>query len=123
MPLKTVAPPAELIIVRASEIEPKDVQWTWDQVLVRGGLNLLAGIEGTGKSWLTLFIAAAISRGWALPGEDETDDRGRRWADYQGNIAVCDPRRVLIFNCEDTAEHVLVPFWHCPTPGVPAPRS
>lgn len=55
-------------IVRMSEIEPEHVTWLWYPYIPRGKLTLLEGDPGLGKSWVTMALAAFISRRIRLPG-------------------------------------------------------
>lgn len=55
-------------IVRMSEVEPEDVTWLWYPYIPRGKLTLLEGDPGLGKSWVTMALAAFISRRIRLPG-------------------------------------------------------
>jgi len=58
--------------VNLSDVIPEVVQWLWYPYIPRGKLTLLEGDPGIGKSWVTLAIATAISRGSMLPGQNET---------------------------------------------------
>jgi hypothetical protein len=61
------APPRQAVLVRLSDVEPEAVTWLWEPYIARGKLTLLEGDPATGKTWLALAIAAALSRGWSLP--------------------------------------------------------
>jgi putative DNA primase/helicase len=78
---------------RVSEIEREIVAWLWSGRIPRGKLTLVEGDPGLGKSWLTLAIAAAVSRGWPLPGEAE----GR------------EPASVILMNAEDGPSDTIRP--------------
>lgn len=52
-----------VVLVRLSEVSPEEVAWLWPGRLARGKLTLLVGEPGIGKSFLTLDIAARVSRG------------------------------------------------------------
>jgi putative DNA primase/helicase len=56
-----------LISRRASEIEPERVQWLWLGRIARGKHTIVAGEPGTGKSQLSIAIAAAITTGGEWP--------------------------------------------------------
>jgi hypothetical protein len=96
-----------LITVQLSEVERKEIDWLWYPYLVGGGFNLLAGVEGTGKSWLTLYLAGCLTRGWALPYEDVYDERGRRYWRTPEKTPVREASRVLFLSSEDSLEHVI----------------
>ena len=52
-----------LEIIKASEIEPKEVKWLWYPYIPFGKVTLLQGDPGDGKSKLMLSIAALLSNG------------------------------------------------------------
>jgi putative DNA primase/helicase len=77
----------------ASEIEPERVEWLWHGRIALGKHTCIAGEPGTGKSQLSIAIAAAISTG----GE---------WPCGEG----CAPLgSVIIFSAEDGAADTIVP--------------
>ena len=49
--------------VRASELEVRPVEWLWRGRVPRGGLTVLAGEPGLGKSLLSVWLASRLSRG------------------------------------------------------------
>ena len=55
-----------LEIIKASEIEPKEVKWLWYPYIPFGKVTLLQGDPGDGKSKLMLSIAALLSNGEML---------------------------------------------------------
>ena len=55
-----------LEIIKASEIEPKEVKWLWYPYIPFGKVTLLQGDPGDGKSKLMLSIAALLSKGEPL---------------------------------------------------------
>ena len=69
----TVSVPLE--VVKASEIEPKEVKWLWYPYIPVGKVTLLQGDPGDGKSKLMLSIAALLSKGEPLP-FTETEENG-----------------------------------------------
>ncbi len=54
-----------------SEVEPRNVEFSWFPYLVRGAVNLLEGDPGTGKTYLLCTVAACFSAGIPLPGQTE----------------------------------------------------
>ena len=54
-----------LEIIKASEIEPKEVKWLWYPYIPFGKVTLLQGDPGDGKSKLMLSIAALLSKGFS----------------------------------------------------------
>jgi len=81
----------QLILTPASTIAPKRAKWLWAGRIALGTLALLAGREGIGKSTITYWIAARITKG-ELPGEC--------WGK---------PRSVIVSATEDSWAHTIVP--------------
>lgn len=54
-------------LVKASTLKYLPVEWIWEQRIAVGKITILDGDPGTGKSGLTLDIAARLSRGTAWP--------------------------------------------------------
>ena len=82
-----------LSFVKASDVEPEQVEWLWKGRIARGKITILEGDPGTGKTTLALSLAACISNGDPLPGEQ---DGGR-------------PRTVIVFSGEDDIGDTLRP--------------
>ena len=74
-----------------ANITPRDVDFLWDPYFVRGAINLLEGDPNVGKTYLLCEIAAAISSGRPLPGQE----KGK-------------PANVLFMSAEDDPETTLV---------------
>lgn len=86
--------PTKRIIVLASEVTPRRVEWLWHDRIPIGKLTTFAGWGGLGKSFVTMDLAARISQGDEIPGA-------------QG---LCfDPASVLILNTEDDPDDTSVP--------------
>lgn len=79
---------------RADQIQPRPISWLWKDVILRGDITLLAGRPKTGKSQVTMSVAAIASTGAPWPAGDAD---GRR------------PRDVIIMSAEDAADYVIVP--------------
>jgi len=82
-----------LICRRASEIEPERIEWLWQDRIAVGKQTLIAGDPGTGKSQLSIAIAAAISTG----GE---------WPCAEGRALI---GSVIILSAEDGVADTIVP--------------
>jgi hypothetical protein len=80
-----------LSLTPASDIAPEAVQWLWRGRIAAGTIALLAGREGLGKSSVSWWVVARITRG-ELPGYCEGT-----------------PRNVLVSATEDSWAHVIVP--------------
>ncbi len=62
--------------VLLSDVVPTHVEWLWAGRIPLGKITMLEGDPGTGKSTLTLEIAARVSKGEALPGGEPNEPRG-----------------------------------------------
>ena len=82
---KRVDAASTLALRTLADVEPEVISFLWEGRLVRGKINLLVGDPGGGKSYVSLAIAAAVSRGRRLP-------------DHDGN---CISGSVIIWNGED----------------------
>jgi hypothetical protein len=50
-------------IVYLADLPPQPVEWLWQHRLAAGTLAMLSGEPGSGKTWVALAIAAALTRG------------------------------------------------------------
>jgi hypothetical protein len=80
-----VNPLAGLRLIRLADVERESVSWRWSGRLPEGKLVIEEGDPGTGKSWLSMAIATAVTVGAPLPGDTEQFE----------------PQNVLIFTAED----------------------
>ena len=55
------------LVVLASEVEQKPIDWIWPFHLARGKITLIEGDPGKGKGLITMDLAARLSRGGAMP--------------------------------------------------------
>ena len=76
----------EAIVHRLCDVMPEQLEWLWQDRIPLGKLTLLAGDPGLGKSFVTMDMAARVSRGAVWP-----DDSTKRQPIGS----------VVIFNCED----------------------
>jgi hypothetical protein len=93
-PARPKLDPDERLITLASEIEPRRVRWLWPDRIPIGKLTTFAGWGGMGKSFVTMDLAARISRGDEIPG--------------MGGECF-EPGNVLILNTEDDPDDTSVP--------------
>jgi putative DNA primase/helicase len=54
-------------LITADTIEPEGIDWIWPGWLAAGKLHLIAGSPGTGKTTISLSMAAIMTRAGALP--------------------------------------------------------
>lgn len=52
--------------------EPKELEFVWYPLIVKGNLNIIEGVGGTGKSFLTTWLLSAISTGSKMPFSDKS---------------------------------------------------
>jgi hypothetical protein len=84
-------PPKLVTLESVAGIKLRRVRWVWDGRIPQGGLTLLAGREGEGKSTVAIDIMARLTRG-TLEGE------------YYG-----EPKDVVIVATEDSFEYTIAP--------------
>ena len=85
----------KLELIRASEIDPKSVEWLWYPFIPYGKVTLVQGDPGDGKSTFLLTIAAMLTKGDPLPfTEPETPP---------------EPMCVIYQTTEDDADDTIVP--------------
>jgi putative DNA primase/helicase len=60
----------------AVDLEPRAVDWLWSGRVPLGMITMLAGDPKLGKSYVTLAMAAALSRGLPLPMSDRPNQPG-----------------------------------------------
>ena len=84
-----------LELIRASEIEPKEVKWLWYPYIPFGKVTLLQGDPGDGKSKLMLSLSALLSKGEALPFVDDEN--------------ALEPMSIIYQTTEDDADDTVVP--------------
>lgn len=84
-------PIRRLKVTRASDVVMRRIRWLWTLRIVLGGLTLLAGREGIGKSTVAAWLCAAVTRG-----DLEGELHGR-------------PRTVVYVNSEDARDYTIVP--------------
>lgn len=90
-PTKDV-PSFGLQMARGSDLSIRATRWLWDGWLARGEMHILGGAPSTGKTTITLSMAATMST-------------GGRWPDG----SICIQRNVVIWSGEDSFETTLGP--------------
>jgi hypothetical protein len=60
-PAESPAPRADLLYL--ADVEHRSVEWLWQDRLAAGTVSVLSGDPGSGKTWVALAIAAALSTG------------------------------------------------------------
>lgn len=83
---------AHVELLSASSITPEPIRWLWKDWLAKGKLHILAGAPGTGKTTISMAMAATITN-------------GSRWPDGTR----CASGHVLIWSGEDDPKDTLVP--------------
>jgi len=79
-------------LIRMSDVVPVDVRWLWPGRIPLGRLTLLVGRPGDGKSFLTAYLAANVSR-------------GRPWVDS----SPCPAGSVVLVSAEDDPADTIAP--------------
>lgn len=79
-------------LIRGCDIQPEPVAWLWDGWLAAGKMHILAGAPGTGKTTISMALAATVTTGGRWP------DGSRAQA---GNV--------VIWSGEDDPADTLIP--------------
>jgi len=79
-------------LIRGCDIKPEPVAWLWDGWLAAGKMHILAGAPGTGKTTISMALAATLST-------------GGRWPDGSRSLA----GNVVIWSGEDDPADTLIP--------------
>jgi RecA-family ATPase len=90
----------ELVVVKASELEEKPLEWLWPGYLPAGVMTLLASPPKCGKSTLTMSIAARITRGTLWPCGPDLPSQAKSHAPIGD---------VLVIAYEDDLERTVLP--------------
>ncbi|HTH17370.1 MAG TPA: AAA family ATPase, partial [Magnetospirillum sp.] len=59
--------PITPILISMADVQSRPIEWLWPGRIARGKVTLIAGDPGLGKSFLTLDLAARVSRGSPWP--------------------------------------------------------
>ena len=89
---------SELMIKSASEFKTVPVSWLWPGRVPKGKVTLLAGDPGLGKSFVTIDIAARLTRSGGPKGD---------WPD--GPSPVTEPADVVFLSAEDDPADTIRP--------------
>jgi putative DNA primase/helicase len=79
-------------LIRASDVTPEPITWLWEGWLAAGKVHILGGAPGTGKTTISMALAATVTT-------------GGRWPDGSRSIV----GNVVIWSGEDDPTDTLVP--------------
>ena len=68
---KEVKSLASTKIIRLEDVTSEEVKWLWKPYIPAGKLTIIRGNPGEGKTMLLLMLISKLSRGEALPGDEE----------------------------------------------------
>ena len=83
---------SQVELIRGCDVIPEPVQWIWPGWLAAGKMHVLGGAPGTGKTSISMALAATVST-------------GGRWPDGTRSIA----GNVVIWSGEDDPADTLIP--------------
>jgi hypothetical protein len=89
----------KLDVANMADIKPLEIEWLWPGRIPLGMLTLLAGDPGLGKSFLSLYMAALMTKGGAWP--DPASPKGCA----EGSGTTCPQGEVLLLSVEDSLEY------------------
>ncbi len=102
------APGSGLIVTTLADVEPEDVRWLWRDRIPLGKLTLMVGDPGDGKSYLSMAMAAALTRGAALPEGDMPDGPAHvLLANYEDGLADTIRKRADLLGADVRRLHVI----------------
>jgi len=81
------------VLTCLADVEPREIKWLWPGRIALGKLTLLVGDPGLGKSFISLDVAARVSRGIVWP-----DD-----------AKACPPGGVVLLTAEDDLSDTVRP--------------
>lgn len=79
-------------LIRASDVTPEPITWLWNGWLAAGKMHIFGGAPGTGKTTISMGLAATVTS-------------GGRWPDGTRSLS----GNVVIWSGEDDPSDVLVP--------------
>lgn len=82
----------DLDLIRASDLSPEPITWLWNGWLAAGKMHILGGAPGTGKTTISMGLAATVTT-------------GGRWPDGTRSLA----GNVVIWSGEDDPADTLIP--------------
>lgn len=85
--------PRTVELLRASDMDPRPISWLWDEWLAEGKVHILGGAPGTGKTTLSIAIAAIVTTGGRWPDGTQCPTAGN----------------VVIWSGEDDPADTLIP--------------
>lgn len=91
---KASAPASGPVLVCMADVKPEPVRWLWPSRFAIGKLTMLAGDPGLGKSFITLDMAARVSRGDGWP---------------DSPASTCAPGGVVLLSAEDDLADTIRP--------------
>jgi archaellum biogenesis ATPase FlaH len=86
-----------LDITKLAEVQEKDVSWLWEPYIAVGKLTVLEGDPESGKTFLALEVAAAVTKGRVLPAFGSLEQKP------------VDPASVLFLTGEDDLADTIAP--------------
>ena len=82
----------DLHLICMDDVEAKEVEWLWYPYIPYGKLTIVQGDPGEGKTTMVLQLAALLSKGELLPGEDK---------DVESDAPAKEPVNVIYQTAED----------------------
>lgn len=94
--------------VRASDVEAAEVAWLWQGMIPLGGITLIEGPPGCGKSTLTRDLVSRVTTGADMPGDNPACPGGALWCSSEEAVDTVLVPSLRRAGADDTKVHTLV---------------
>src|SRR5689334_20122504 len=94
--------------VRASDVEAAEVSWLWQGMIPLGGITLIEGAPGCGKSTLTRDLVSRVTTGADMPGDNPACPGGALWCSSEEAVDTVLVPSLRRAGADDTKVHTLV---------------
>ena len=101
----------QIDLVPLSEVQHKRVEWLWDKWFPKGKLIIVAGVEGTGKTFALLDIAGRIASGKNFPLSNQKAEGKIIYFTFEDGIEDTMKERVQMLGYNDCQHNLILHKW------------